>query len=257
MKPILVQGRPLAGGQLPAVCAPLVAPDRASLLAEAAAVAAKQPDLLEWRVDFFQGHDRVQEIARLGRELRDATGLPLLFTHRSQREGGQPSPLDAAQLLALYCAVCEAGAADLVDVEAATGAEHVSAVCAAAAPRGIGLVVSFHDFGGTPAAHGLAEHFARAHALGADVAKIAVMPRSTADVLTLLAATHAASQALPIPVASMAMGGLGAVSRLCGGQFGSALTFAVGQAASAPGQMPIEDLRAGLAVLRRAGASVA
>jgi 3-dehydroquinate dehydratase-1 len=50
----------------------------------------------------------------------------------------------------------------------------------------------------------------------------------------------------------MAMGGLGAVSRVCGGVFGSALTFAVGAAPSAPGQMPIDDVRAALAVLQRA-----
>ena len=147
VKPILVQGRPLAGGHLPAVCAPLVAPDRASLLAEAAAVAAKRPDLLEWRVDFFQGHERAQEVAALSRELREATGLPILFTHRSTREGGQPSPLDAPGLLALYRAVCEAGAVDLLDVEAATGAAHIDAVRAAAGPHGMGLVLSFHDFG--------------------------------------------------------------------------------------------------------------
>ena len=62
-----------------------------------------------------------------------------------------------------------------------------------------------------------------------------------------------ASRTLAIPVVSMAMGGLGAVSRVCGASFGSALTFAVGQSASAPGQMPIEDLSAALAVLRKAG----
>jgi 3-dehydroquinate dehydratase-1 len=76
-------------------------------------------------------------------------------------------------------------------------------------------------------------------------------------VLTLLGATWNASQALPIPVAGMSMGGLGAVTRLCGGQFGSALTFAVGQVASAPGQLPIDELRTGLAVLRKASGSAA
>lgn len=255
MKPILVHGRPLAGGQLPAVCIPLVAPDRDSLLAEARAVAAKQPDLLEWRVDFYRAHDRVDEVIALARELRTVTGLPLLFTHRSSREGGQPSPLDQPGLAALCRAVCTEGAVDLVDVEIATGAAHVQAVREAAAPRGIGLVLSFHDFAGTPDAQALADRFTQAHQLGAEVAKVAVMPRSVDDVLTLLGATWRASQALPIPVAGMAMGALGAVTRLCGGQFGSALTFAVGQAASAPGQLPIDDLRTGLAVLRKASGS--
>jgi len=113
-------------------------------------------------------------------------------------------------------------------------------------------VLSFHDFQRTPPVQQLQERFAQAHRLGADVAKVAVMPQSMEDVHRLLAATLQASATLPIPVISMAMGGLGAVSRLCGGVFGSALTFAVGSAASAPGQMPIEDVRTALAVLQRA-----
>jgi len=84
------------------------------------------------------------------------------------------------------------------------------------------------------------------------VAKVAVMPRSMEDVLTLLTATLQASQTLDIPVVSMSMGGLGSMTRLCGCAFGSAMTFAVGQGSSAPGQMPIEDVAAGLALLHKA-----
>ena len=115
-------------------------------------------------------------------------------------------------------------------------------------------MLSFHDFQRTPPLQELLERFRQAQALGADLAKVAVMPQHPADVLTLLQATWQASEELAIPVAGMAMGALGAVSRVAGGEFGSALTFAVGQAASAPGQLPIEDLRAALAALRRASA---
>jgi 3-dehydroquinate dehydratase I len=72
------------------------------------------------------------------------------------------------------------------------------------------------------------------------------------DVLTLLTATLQASRQLEIPVVSMAMGPLGAITRLCGWAFGSAMTFGVGESSSAPGQMPIEDLVAGLAIARKA-----
>jgi 3-dehydroquinate dehydratase-1 len=78
------------------------------------------------------------------------------------------------------------------------------------------------------------------------------MPQSMEDVHRLLGATLHASRSLPIPVISMAMGGLGAVTRVCGGAFGSALSFAVGSAASAPGQIPIEDVRAAVRVLQQA-----
>lgn len=252
-RPIVLKGRPLAGGQLPAVCAPLVARTRDALLAEAAAVAAKRPDLLEWRVDFFEGIADTAQVLAAAAALREAAGgIPILFTRRAQREGGQPIALAEPRVVALYEAVCAAGLVDLVDFEMGNDAAHVAQVREAARAGGIALVLSFHDFQRTPPADALAEHFARAAQLGADVAKVAVMPAAMEDVHRLLGATLQASRALPIPVISMAMGPLGAVSRLCGGAFGSALTFAVGAAASAPGQMPIEDVRAGLAVLQRA-----
>ena len=87
--------------------------------------------------------------------------------------------------------------------------------------------------------------------LGADVAKIAVMPQSMDDVLALLAATERASRNVDIPLVSMAMGPLGAVTRAAGWIFGSAMTFAVGASSSAPGQMPIEDVRLVVEALQR------
>ena len=96
---------------------------------------------------------------------------------------------------------------------------------------------------------------------GADLAKIAVWPISADDVARLLGvcarATAGAGEAagLGVPVAAMSMGALGAVSRVAPA-FGSALTFAVvpdeqGQArASAPGQLPLQDVRRCLELLR-------
>jgi 3-dehydroquinate dehydratase-1 len=252
MRPITLQGRPLAGGRLPAVCVPLVARTADALQAEARAAAAAGPDLLEWRVDFFDAIADTAAVVAVARSLRSATGLPLLFTRRSVREGGQTIPLDEPAVLALQQAVCAGGAADLLDVEMEADPAHVAAMRAATAAAGIGLVLSFHDFQRTPPAQALLARYRQAAALGADLAKIAVMPQSPADVLTLLQATLAASGELAIPVAGMAMGGLGAVSRVAGGAFGSALTFGVGQAASAPGQLPVAGLRAALDLLGRA-----
>jgi 3-dehydroquinate dehydratase-1 len=97
----------------------------------------------------------------------------------------------------------------------------------------------------------LAAKFLTADQLGADVAKVAVMPRDFDDVLTLLTATRQASKKLRIPLISMSMGPLGAITRLVGGVFGSSLSFAVGAASSAPGQVPIEDLNAVLEILQK------
>ena len=72
--------------------------------------------------------------------------------------------------------------------------------------------------------------------LGADLPKLAVMPRCPGDVLALLSATLRASAQVG-PVITMAMGSLGKVSRVC-------LTFGAGDSASAPGQLNAEDLKA-------------
>ncbi len=250
-RPIVIRGRPLAGGALPAVCIPLVGTTDEALLEQARAAAALQPDLLEWRVDFHEGiADAGRMVALAARVRQAAPGVPLLFTRRSPREGGQPSALTGEQVVGLYRAVCAAGAAELVDFEMASDPRELAAVREAARAAGIGLLLSFHDFDRTPPAAELLGRLRQAADLGADIGKLAVMPRSPADVLALLQATLQASQELAIPVAGMAMGALGVASRVAGGVFGSALTFAVGQAASAPGQVPIAELRAALRVLR-------
>ena len=249
-QPIVVRGRALG---FPAVCAPLVARTTHELVSECAAVAARGPDLLEWRVDFFDAIADAGAVERTAADLkRAAGGIPILLTRRSAREGGEAIAASEAQVLQAYRAACSAGHVDLVDYEMDNDAAQVREVRELSRMAGVQLVLSFHDFRATPDAEALFRRFEQAGSLGADIAKVAVMPQSRADVLALLAATERASRALPIPIVSMAMGPLGAVTRACGWLFGSALTFAVGERASAPGQMPIADVRAVIEALRRA-----
>jgi len=223
------------------------------LLAEATAVAAKKPDLLEWRVDFFEGIADTRAVVELTRRLHEASGgLPLLFTRRSTSEGGETIPISETQVVALYEAVCAGGQVDLADFELFSDAAHVAEVRAFTRKCDVALVLSSHDFARTPVLEDLCERFAQAERMGADVAKVAAMPRDMADVLTLLDATLRASRSGNIPVVSMSMAGYGSISRACGWAFGSAMTFAVGENASAPGQMPIADVRAALQILRKA-----
>ncbi len=80
--------------------------------------------------------------------------------------------------------------------------------------------------------------------LGADLPKIAVMPQSPQDVLTLLAATLTMKEKYATrPLITMSMGKSGGVSRVTGRLFGSAMTFGTVGQASAPGQIAIAKLR--------------
>jgi len=248
-----VGGKPVAGGRVPLICTPVVGRTGRAVLEEAAAVLEKKPDLLEWRVDFFEGLGRTGEVLELARQIRKAAGtVPIIFTRRSATEGGEPNLLGEDQVIALYAAVCESRLVDFVDYELAHPPENLRAVRGASKAHGVGLIMSFHDFKRTPPAEEIFRKFSDAENAGADVAKVAAMPQGLEDVLAVLTATLRAHHELTVPLISMSMGPYGSVSRMLGGLFGSAVSFAVGKAASAPGQVPIEDLRTVLAIVDRA-----
>jgi 3-dehydroquinate dehydratase-1 len=251
-KPIELNGQAIANGKFPLICTPLVGRTFDKLMDELDVVLPKQPDVLEWRVDFFEQIGDSSAVIAAARAIKTkAVGIPLLFTRRSTMEGGERIPLNEGQVLALYEAVCESKSIDLIDYELANDAPNIVRVRTAARASDIKLVLSFHNFSFTPGLETLVAKFLTADQLGADVAKVAVMPRDLDDVLTLLAATREASKKLRIPLISMSMGPFGAMTRLIGWTFGSALTFAVGASSSAPGQVPIEDLNTVLGILQK------
>jgi 3-dehydroquinate dehydratase-1 len=252
-RPLCVGGVPIANGRVPIVCVPLVARTSQAIDDEVVAVMAKSPDVLEWRVDHFEGIGDTQVVIAVARAVQDAArGTPLIVTRRSEREGGAATGLDDGQAIALYEAICAARCADFIDYELGNGGAKFARVRRAAREHRVGLIGSFHDFASTPSVSVLVEKFAQAKREGADVAKVAVMPHDPRDVLTLLAATWQARCALDMPLVSMAMGPLGVLSRIGGSLFGSSLTFAAGERASAPGQMQVDDLRQALDLFARA-----
>lgn len=252
-KPIELKGQPIAGGKFPLICTPLVGRSADKLMAELDVVLPKKPDVLEWRVDFFEAIADSAAVIATARAIKAKAGdIPLLFTRRSTLEGGEKIALNEEQVIAMYAAVCESKSIDLIDYEMANEAANIARVRTVAKANDIKLVLSFHNFSYTPGLETLAAKFLTADQLGADVAKVAVMPRDLDDVLTLLSATRDASKKLRIPLISMSMGPYGSLTRLFGWTFGSALTFAVGAASSAPGQVPIEDLNTVLGIVQKA-----
>ena len=86
----------------------------------------------------------------------------------------------------------------------------------------------------------------------ADIPKIAVMPQSKKDVLTLLSATNEmVEEHANRPIITMSMAATGVISRLAGEVFGSCLTFGAAKKASAPGQMGVNDLKIILETLHK------
>jgi 3-dehydroquinate dehydratase-1 len=233
------------------ICTPLVGRLKQEVFRELAVILPKHPDVIEWRIDHFRNIADLREVLEVARHIREASGpIPIIIACRSASEGGESVPLDHAGVVALHSALCENRLVDIIDYELHNPPEHGQRLREASRANGVEMILSYHNFQATPDAGALYAKFAEAERCGADIAKVAVMPRSPEDVLTLLGATWRASESLGIPVIGMSMGGLGAVSRMMSSVFGSALTFAVGVSSSAPGQIPIEELRAVLETVR-------
>ena len=247
-KPVVVKGT-IIGGETPLVCLPIVAQDERTLLSQARNNVAQNPDLIEWRADFFDGVADLgrlkQGLGTLGQTLGD---IPLIFTCRSSAEGGA-RPIDSEIRLGIIETATKSGVPDLIDFELSSGETAVGQVIQVAGDCGKATILSFHDFEGTPSVELIKEKLARAQRTGGDIAKVAVMPRDYGDVLDLFRANLEAREAgVDVPIIAMAMGKIGVVTRLAGYLFGSDVTFAVGEEASAPGQIPIAQLRKGLEV---------
>lgn len=240
----------IIGGADPLVCIPLVAAGKTDLLDQATALLPMAPDLFEWRVDAYAKAADPPDCLDALAALRSIIGdIPLIFTCRIADEGGMQA-LDPPTRLALIDAAIRSDLMDIVDIELCNTASFIEAVRATSSRHDTKLILSYHDFAQTPAEDFIVDRLTRAQARGADIAKVAVMPHDYQDVLTLLNATFKARrQAVKIPLITMAMAREGAVTRLAGGLFGSDITFAIGKAASAPGQIPIDDLRRAMALL--------
>lgn len=250
---ITIEREPFAADREPLVCTPLVGETEEVIQRELAAILPKQPDLLEWRIDFFSGIADRGRVMALGQAIRQQAGaIPVIFTRRSVREGGHPIPLDEDQVFDLCVAVCGAGCVDLLDYELSVGPRHFQQAVALTKDTGCRLIASYHNFQETPDVAALVAKFVAMEQAGADIAKIAVMPKELRDVLTLLDATLTARHAIALPIISMSMGAYGSLSRLFGWMFGSSVSFAVGEKSSAPGQIPIEQLKVVVAVLQQA-----
>lgn len=176
--------------------------------------------------------------------VRAASSLPLLLTYRSTTEGGKGAGHGQgyedylASLLQLRPAMAA------VDIEMACPAS--KALVAEAKAGGYDVVGSCHDFTATPSAAQITQKLAQITAAGADITKVAYMPRTAQDVAALRHAAHDFAGAYPHqPLIAISMGQLGAPSRT---DLVNCLTFATiaDGAASAPGQATIAHVRAWL-----------
>jgi 3-dehydroquinate dehydratase I len=204
--------------------------------AEVLALALRGLDVAELRIDHFARFDPAHVLAQLDVFAR----IPVLATIRSAAEGGGWKGTEAERL-ALFRALLPR--ADAVDVEIAS--EIAGEVVGLARAAGKLAIASFHDFEKTPGDAELADVVARGRALGADVVKIATAVAGPCDLRSLARLLVGTDD---IGLIAIGMGDRALATRLLFPALGSLLTYAHAGAATAPGQIPLDEMHA---LLRR------
>ncbi len=100
------------------------------------------------------------------------------------------------------------------------------------------LIVSYHDFEGTPPENEIKGLFERAIESGADIVKLAFYGNSLGDVSRVCCVMNT----INYPKIFMVMGALGKMTRVVGFHFGSLMTYTFVGKPVAPGQIPLEEL---------------
>lgn len=232
------------GEGLPKIAVPNVGENEADILTSAQEIAQAKPDLMEWRIDYYTaGIKDTSKLIATAKKLREKLGeLPILVTFRTKNEGGVLE-LSEDSYLNLVETIIKNRLGDAVDIELFHDEDRVKALVQEAHNYNVVVIMSNHDFEKVPAKDVIEFRLKKMAEMGADVPKLACMPHSASDVLTLLQATNDVHKEIDNPLITMAMGDIGKVTRIAGQVFGSSLSFGAVGKTSAPGQLSIEDLR--------------
>ncbi|MCK8600956.1 type I 3-dehydroquinate dehydratase [Desulfoferrobacter suflitae] len=202
-------------------------------------------DLLEWRLDSFihqRGHRQTVQLLSL---LSSSDRHPVVVTNRPEREGGLFAGSDEDRMRLLWKAADHG--ADWIDLEDDVPHDHLAYFQKSNA----GLLISHHDFGGTPDQATLGRLAENMAAQGARAIKLVTLAQVPQDNIRVLDMIGFGKKHLSIDVIAFCMGPLGRWSRLACLLLGSPWTYArlPGQISAAPGQPTIEELRRALELL--------
>lgn len=196
--------------------------------------AEEQADIIEIRLDALAQPAVAPFIAGLSK--------PLLFTNRPAWEGGNYKGEEAERVSFLQESILADAA--FVDIELKTSHSLKQLLLKAIDPTKTKLIISWHDFSGTPSSEKLSEILHQQRASGAHVGKIVTMAEDYKEVLRVLNLQSEAAEH-DFPLIAFCMGRAGMVSRLATLQLGGFMTYAAPDTgnAAAPGQLPVSFVR--------------
>lgn len=245
MKTVTIKGVTIGTGR-PKICVPLMAKNMEELQEKLVKLQEEKDsyDLLEWRIDFFDDVFQIVSVNDAVQLIHDALPQkPLLVTFRTIQEGGM-RPCQYVDYHNLLIQLAKNSAVDLLDVEYHYMGQNGFKLLPKLIEIQKDFIVSTHYFEKTPPYKEMLEVMFQMQKIGARIVKLAVMPKNRQEVFNLLNVTNEMVQRIAVvPIVTMAMGELGKISRICGDLMGSSMTFGSLDLESAPGQLPVGELK--------------
>ncbi len=240
------------GEGMPKICVPVTAEKYKDIVNEIQMINEEfknDADIIEFRIDYYEDVNDIEKVKSLLQDVRNAAGdMPILLTFRTKTEGGEKE-ISADDYEKLLIEVAKTKLVDAIDVEIKKDINVFKEVLEQAHKNNVKVVASNHNFIKTPETDEMISTLEEMAMAGADIAKIAVMPVNKKDVINLLQASIEADEKLNVPIITISMGKLGAISRMSGQFTGSAVTFGVAKKSSAPGQIGAAELKSTLNTL--------
>jgi len=214
------------------ICVSIAAEDAAGIIAAVMPV-VQLVDVVEIRLDGMIDPRIEQCVTNIPR--------PVLVTNRPTWEGGQYARSEQDRI-DLLCQAIQSGA-QYVDIELRTDVDLREQVQKVARKHGTRVIMSSHDFQGTPSFAVLKETLRQMTASGADVGKIVTTAMNAEEAVRILSLQQEAL-ASHFPLSAFAMGAAGKISRLATLYLGGFMSYAAitAQQATAPGQLSVHDL---------------
>lgn len=190
-------------------------------------------DVIEWRADFL---DKNEILTVAPAVFEKFAGREILFTLRTRGEGGQID-LTSEEYLAIIQDIQSIYHPDYIDFEFYSHREVFEQMLEFS-----NLVLSYHNFQETP--ENMMEILSELTSLSPKLVKVSVMAHNEQDVLDLMNYTRGFKTLNPEQdYVTISMGKVGKISRLTADLTGSSWSFASVGEESAPGQIPLENMR--------------
>lgn len=193
----------------------------------------QRADVIEIRLDYL-AHPSVETII-------SSLDCSLLFTNRPEWEGGLFSGSEEERIAPLEKAV-ELGA-DYIDLELNTAPQYREQLQSQLVGKNSKLILSSHDFNGTPDLGYLNEKVTLMREAGADIGKLITTANNQDDALRFMRVLEFARND-NFPLIAFCMGKAGGVTRVATCDFGGYMTYCswLSGASTADGQISVEKM---------------